>query len=348
MGTDQQFCYTNSGGEDIYLFTLNNSKGTIVSVTNFGATITAFRITMKNGQANDIVLGFDNIRDYSSPAYLQQYPWFGCAVGRYANRINHAEFELEGKKYALTKNNGEHQLHGGTNGFDRRVWNFAGKGDTPCPWLELEYLSIDGEEGFPGNLEVKIRFELNKEGELSYEYIAHCDKPTPVNLTHHSYFNLNNGEGTILDQEVRIHSSKMLEQDDQLVATGNILPVQDTVYDLRSYHSIREGQTQIDEYDKSFIVGKNENSLHLMAEARSEKNNVHLQVFSTEPILHFYSGKWIPQLVGKQGTHYGPFSGFCLETHKYGNAVNIPHFPDTILRPGETYYQKTIYKVKML
>jgi len=345
MVTDQQYCFTAPGGEDIYLFTLRNDNGTSATVTNLGATITAYNIIMDNGDVNDIVLGFDKMEDYSSPAYLQQYPWFGCAVGRYANRIKNAEFELDGKKYKLTKNDKNEQLHGGHSGFDRKVWKLSGKGVDPCPFVELRYLSPDGEEGFPGNLDVRIRFELNNAGELSYEYHADCDQPTPVNLTHHSYFNLNNGTGRIDEHEVKIYASQYFEQDKHLVATGKIIAVDGSSYDLREFRTIGEGQSLIDEYDKSFLTGNTDRSSQLVAEARYSPNNIILQIHTTEPILHFYSGKWTPVVKGKRGTIYGPFSGFCLETHRHPNAVNIPHFPDSILRPGENYYQKTIYKI---
>jgi aldose 1-epimerase len=337
------YCLTHSSGKDILLFRLVNSKGTAITITNYGAIITSFKIKDRNGSTNDIVLGFDNIEDYFSAAYLAEYPWFGAAVGRTANRIKNGLFEIDGEQFQLTKNRNNDQLHGGICGFDKKVWEFAGQGDAPHPWLRLIYKSPDGEEGFPGNLEVSIRFELNEANELSYAYTAIGDQSTVVNLTHHSYFNLDNGEGTIHDQEVKIYASSVLEQDEGLVATGNTIPVANTVFDLRDFRKIGDGLKQVPEYDKSFVVDQQETTL--VAEARSPRSGVHLQIFCTEPIVHFYSGKWIPVVKGKNETMYGPFSGFCLETHKHPNAVNIPHFPNTILRPGETYFQKTIYRV---
>ena len=199
MNLNQQYCFTNSAGEDIYLFRLHNAKGTEVIITNYGAIITSFKIQKSDGTVNDIVLGFDKVEDYSGADYLKQYPWFGCAVGRYANRIKDATFELDGKKYLLSKNQGNEILHGGINGFDKKAWQFVTSGDSPVSFLELKYTSPDGEEGFSGNLDVTIRFELNNENELSYQYRANTDQPTVVNLTHHGYFNLNNGKGTIED-----------------------------------------------------------------------------------------------------------------------------------------------------
>jgi aldose 1-epimerase len=347
MPVNQKYCLRNSSGEDIYLFTLRNAKRTEVIITNYGAIITSFKIKNQDCTVNDIVLGFDKVEDYWSADYLQQYPWFGCAVGRYANRIKNAEFSIDEKKYLLSKNDGDNQLHGGPNGFDRKVWTLVSSGETPQPFIELGYKSPDGEEGFPGNLDVMIRFELNDEDELSYQYTACCDEPTAINLTHHSYFNLNNGTGIINDHEIKIYASQVVEQDDTLTANGNITPVAGTAFDFRNFQRIGDGLAKIPEYDKSFIVDKEESfaSLTLMAEARSLQTNTHLQVYSSEPIVHFYSGKWTPVVKGKNGILYGPFSGFCLETHKHTNAVNIPHFPNTILRPGEIYVQKTVYKV---
>jgi len=347
MKTRKQFCFAHSSGEDIYLYTLYNIKGTEVCITNYGAIITSFRIKQPDESFNDILLGFDKVEEYWSDGYLQQYSWFGSAVGRYANRIKNAEFSIDGNKYPLSKNKGKDHLHGGNDGFDKKVWEFVSSGEIPRPFLELKYRSIDKEEGYPGNLELLIRFELNDENELSYSYTATCDQPTAINLTHHSYFNLNNGQGTIKDHLIKIYASDILEQDDNLVTTGNLTPVVNTVFDFRNYYCIREGLEKVEEYDKSFVIDKkNDTSAPLLvAEAKSLQSKIHLQVYSTEPVVHFYSGKWIPVLIGKNGYSYGPFSGFCLETHKHPNAINIPDFPNTILQPGETYYQKTVYQI---
>ena len=338
-----KYCFTHTTGEDVYLFKLRNAIGTEVCITNYGAIISSFKIKLANGEVNDIVLGFDKIEDYLGESYLKQYPWFGAAVGRHANRIKNAEFDIDGINYRLTENIENSQLHGGNEGFDKKVWRFRGQGETPQPWLELKYISKDGEEGFPGNLEVTIKFVLSEQNEFSYEYKATCNKVTVVNLTHHGYFNLNNGKGTIEDHEVKIYSSAVLEQDEDLVATGNVLQVADTAFDFNEFVIIGEGLKRIEEFDKSFIVDKNNESL--VAEARSSQSGLHLKVYSTEPIVHFYTGKWIPIVKGKSGNMYGPLSGFCLETHLYPNAVNIPHFPNSILRPGEIYYHKTTYKI---
>jgi len=338
-----QYCFTHTTGEEVYLFTLRNATGTEVCITNYGAIISSFKIKLANGEVNDIVLGFDKIEDYLGEGYLKEYPWFGAAVGRHANRIKNAEFEIDGTKYHLTKNRSNNQLHGGEAGFDRKVWKFLAQGETPHQWIELKYISKDGEEGFPGNLEVTVKFVLTEENELSYEYKATCDKATVVNLTHHGYFNLNNGKGTIEDHEVKIYGSAVLDQDKNLVATGGISPVTGTPLDFSEFVKIGEGLKKIEEYDKSFVIDVNKDSL--VAEARSAQSGLYMKIYSTEPIVHLYSGKWIPQVKGKNETIYRPLSGLCLETHIHPNAINIPHFPNTILRPGEIYHHKTSYRL---
>jgi aldose 1-epimerase len=344
MEPGKKFCLTNSKGEDIYLFTLSEG-GTEVQISNYGAIITSFKVKNNKGSYNDIVLGFDNMEDYWGQKYLDQYPWFGCAVGRYANRIRNAEFEMEGKHYQLSKNRGKHQLHGGYEGFDKKVWKLKSSGDDPFPFIELNYISVDGEEGFPGNLDVILRYEL-KDHELSYHYTATCDRATPVNLTQHSYFNLNNGEGTINDHQLKIVASRYLEQDKDLVTTGNYIDVAGTAHDFREFYRIDEGLKRVDEYDQSFVLDRtNFGQLELVAELFSESSGTKMQLFSTEPVVHFYSGKWTPEVTGKNNVQYGPFSGLCLETHIHPNAINTPHFPNTVLHPAEIYSQKVIYKI---
>jgi aldose 1-epimerase len=338
--TNKQFCFTHPGGEDIYLFTLSNSKGTEVRITNYGATITAFIVLQKNGTRNDIVLGFDKVDEYLGYDYLQANPYFGAAIGRYGNRIKNGHFSIDGKTYAVEKNLGTEHLHGGVTGFDKKVWTpFSSTTDS----VVMKYESKDGEENYPGTLDVTIKFELNEDNELMHEYSAFCDKPTPVNLTHHSYFNLNNGKGNINNHMVKINGSDILEQDETLTVTGKLLPVENTSYDFRQFKRISKDWNPDTGYDQSFVLDSV--TPPPAAEAYSEESGIKLQVFTTEPIVHLYTGKSIPVIPGKNGIKYGPFSGFCLETQVHPNAINIPHFPDTVLRPGKEYRQRTVYKV---
>ena len=345
MPIQKKFCFKDSKGEDIYLFSLTNKHGTKVSITNYGAIITSFIVKTKNDSFNDIVLGFDNVEDYLSENYLNHYAYLGAACGRYANRIKNGKFLLDGKEYQLTQNMGNDILHGGKEGFDKKVWQLISSKKAPIPTLELKYLSKDAEEGFPGNLETIIRFELNDKNELSYEFTAVTDKTTAVNLTHHSYFNLNNGKGTIEDHEIMINSSYILAQDKGLVCDGEFIAVANNQYDFTIFKAIDADWNKADGYDQCFIVDNKTEGLELVAEARSKESGIQLQIFSTEPAVQFYTGQGLNIKNAKGGNQYSSFSGFCLETHKHPNAINIPHFPNTVLRPGEKYYQKNVYKI---
>lgn len=339
-----QYCFTHPLGKDIYLYSLRNDNGTEVLITNYGAIIMAYKIPMPDGTVNDIVLGFDNVQDYLKADYLKQYPYFGAALGRYVNRIQNASFKIDEEEFSVSKNMGVHQLHGGFEGFDKKVWECISC-DTDSNILEFEYISPHGEEGFPGSLEVHISFELNDTNDLIYTYNATTDFPTIVNLSHHSYFNLNNGEGTISEQELKIYSDKILEQNEVLVPTGNYIAVDNTEFDFQEFHPINERWNEKKGYDQSFVVDKKPDQLGIVAEACSKKSGLKLQVITSEQLVHFYTGQGIPRIKGKKGIEYGPYSGFCLETQKHPNAINIPKFPNTILRAGEKYHQKTVYKI---
>lgn len=340
---NKKYCFTNSPGEDIYLFTLTNTKGTEVSITNYGAIITSFKVKQPNGTINDIVLGFDKVEDYLSKEYLDGYPYFGAAIGRYANRIKSGEFNIDGQQYLVAKNKTTDHLHGGYEGFDKKVWTPVSHSDNK---LSLKYRSADGEEGYPGNLEVTIEFELTDNNELIYEYTAKTDHPTAVNLTHHSYFNLNNGEGTIGEHMVKINAASVLEQDDNFVVTGKSIAVDKTQYDFQNFKKIDKDWNPADGYDQTFVLANEyTGKMTLAATAYSNQSGLKLEVYTDEPVVHFYTGKWIPELNGNTRKNFGPFSGFCFETQKQPNAINIPAFPDTILRPGETYHTSTMYKI---
>lgn len=344
MSITKKYCCQHFTGEGIYLFTLRNAKGTEVCITNYGAIIISFKILQKNGTVNDIVLGFDKAEDYLSPVYQNQYPYFGAAIGRYGNRIKNGQFSIDGKIYPLSKNMGDDNLHGGFSGFDKKVWQVVSFSEKEN-MLDLCCQSADGEEGFPGELETTIRFQLSDDNELSYEYSAKTDKTTAINLTHHSYFNLDNQTGIIANHLLKIYASDILAQDEGLAATGHLIPVENTVYDFRNLKRISADWDPENGYDQSFVIEKKDAGLTLMAEAFSDRSGIKLEVFSTEPVVHLYTGQGIPSLSGKNNIKYGSYSGFCLETQKHPNAINIPHFPNTVLKPGEVYKQKTVYRV---
>lgn len=332
-------------GEDIYLFTLQCNEAEL-RITNYGAIVTHFRLMGSNGKWNDIVLGFDKIEDYWAPAYLAQNPFFGAIVGRYGNRIGNARFSIDGTEYKLIANMNKDTLHGGPEALDKKCWRVASYGTEPYPFVEFSYLSPDNEQGFPGDLDCHIRYTLTDKREMDIQIWATTSKPTPVNFTTHHYFNLHNGEGTIHDHQLQILAAHILEQDKELVVTGKYVDVEGTTHDLRKGIELSEGLKLVPEYDQSFVLDKGISASPLRSASLSSSGSPwKLELWTTEPVCHFYTGKWIPLVTGKNNQAYGAFSGLCLETQIHPNAVNIPSFPNTILRPGETYRQHTIYRV---
>ena len=331
----------HANGKNIFLFTLHNNNGTIVKITNYGAIITAIKVRKTDGTYNDIVLGFDDPAQYWSAAYLANYPYYGAAIGRYGNRINKAAFSIDGVEYKLKGQHEDYQLHGGIEGFDKKVWDVISKENGQ---LVLQYISPDGEEGFPGELKVQIIFELNDANEFSYEYKAETDKPTAVNLTHHTYFNLNNGEGNINNHHLKIHASKYLEQDANYCCTGSVLDVKGTRNDFSDYNETGNIENPEKGIDISFPLDK-PGIENVAAEAYCDEQDVKLEVYTSEPLVHLYNAYGAPTINGKNGKQYTAFSAFCFETQVHPNAINIPSFPDTVLRQGEIYNTKTIYKL---
>ncbi len=330
---------TIKDGKEVFVFKLENKKGTIVQLTNYGGIIMAYKIKMSDGSYNDIVLGFDDVKKYWSKSYLETYPFFGAAIGRYGNRIANGIFELNGKTITVSKNFGAHQLHGGFEGFDKKVWDVIIADEKN---VVLQYTSKDGEEGFPGTLTTTLKFNLQDDDSLMYSYEATTDKATPVNLTHHSYFNLNNGEGDIKDHLVKIYSHDMLEQDAELTTTGKIIDVKNTRHDFTQWKKVNENLQ--DGFDQSFVLAKN-TGMKLAAEVYSPSSKLLLQVHTTEPVVHFYTGQGVPDIEGKTA-QYNNYSGLCLETQVHPGAVNHSNFPNTILQPGEKYFTETKYVVK--
>ncbi len=329
----------HANGKDVYLFTLSNQQGTEAKITNYGAIITTIKLRKSDGTFNDIVLGFDDPTQYWGEEYLRNYPYYGAAIGRYGNRINRASFTIDEKEYKLQGQHPDYQLHGGLEGFDKKVWDVV---STDEGRLVLQYISADGEEGFPGELKVQIAFELNDNNEFSYEYSAETDKATAVNLTHHSYFNLNNGEGRIDDQHLKIHASKYLEQDANYCTTGKLLDVKGTRNDFSEYNQTGKIENPENGIDISYPLDQ-PGIENIAAEAYCDEQDVKLEVYTTEPLVHLYNAYGSPTIKGKK--QYTPFSAFCFETQVHPNAINVPSFPNTILRPGEVYKTKTIYKL---
>ncbi|MGV3774612.1 MAG: aldose epimerase family protein [Verrucomicrobiales bacterium] len=330
-------------GKEVKLFTLRNKNGVIAKVMTYGALLTDLQTPDKNGKVSTIVLGFDSLDDY-----LKGHPFFGATTGRVANRIAKGKFTLEGKEYKLAVNNGPNSLHGGLKGFDKVLWEGKSTTVDGAPAVEFTYLSKDGEEGYPGNLKVKVVYSLNDENELKIHYTATTDKTTIVNLTNHSYFNLAGG-GNIGKHVLQLNADKYTPVNDQLIPTGEIAPVFGTPLDFTKPAEMGSRINQLDNkpvgYDHNFVINGGGKSLTFAARVGEPTTGRVLEVLTTEPGIQFYSGNFLDgSLKGRNGAVYAQHTGFCLETQHYPDSVNQPNFPSTVLKPGETFDSTTIFK----
>ena len=332
------------------IFLLKNSNGIEVMIANYGAIITSVKIPDRNGVFENIVLGFDNMADYRTENYLKENPYLGAIVGRNANVIRDGKFFIDGVEYLLNKNFGIHNLHGGVKGFDKVFWNSTCYEPDEDTVLKLSYTSKDGEEGFPGNVEVSVVYMLTDANELLIRYQASADKKTIINLTQHSYFNLKGeGKGDILDHELTIHASSFVEFDKDLVPTGKIKTVKNTALDFSEPkligHHIHEDDDQLkygEGYDVTYVVNdSNGMDALLAASVYHQQSGRLMEVFTTLPGIHLYTGNSLNEKI-KKG--YSPRSGFCLESQYFPDAPNNPHFPSTVFDAGETYDHTTIFK----
>jgi aldose 1-epimerase len=332
------------------MYTLKNNSGIQVKVTSYGATIMSIIVPDRNGKLADIALGFDNTEDYKKP--INQF-YFGAVVGRYGNRIAKGQFFIDGNAFKITRNNGENHLHGGNTGFDKVNWH--AKIIEKDRAIELSYLAKDGEEGYPGKLQVKVTYRLTNENELVVNYFAVTDKATPVNLSQHSYFNLKGeGEGSILDHEMMINARMITQVDAGLIPTGNMISIEGSPFDFTSSKIIGRDIDQDHQqlsfgggYDHNWVLDKsvNNDDMSLAARVYEPGSGRCLEVHTTEPGVQFYSGNFLDgQLNGKSGKPYLPRGGFCLETQHYPDSPNQAGFPSTILRPGEEYSSTTVFK----
>lgn len=331
--------------KEVISIELTNSKGSLVRIFNYGTIIQQFIVVNAKGEKQDIVLGFDTFEQYVSEAYLANYPYLGAIIGRYANRIKGGKFKLDGDTYQLAQTNGDDCLHGGHKGFDKKIWDVIHITEKPHATVTFQYLSLDGEENFPGDLGVQITFELTDNDELILTYQADTDEATPVNLTHHSYFNLSEDGETIENHIHQMNASAYLEQDENSVVTGKLILVEGTHHDFRKARKIGENWNEQDGYDQTYVLDKNYGDLTLVSKTSETKSGLSLLVYSTEPVAHFYTGKYLNVNNGKAGKTYQAFDGFCIETQHHPNAINISSFPNTVLLPDEVYRQITIYKV---
>jgi len=334
-------------GEEVIAVELTNSKGTYVKLFNYGAIINKFIVENAKGEKQDIVLGFDTFEEYLNPAYLSSYPYLGAVVGRYANRIKNGNLTIDGEHYQLAQNAGTDTLHGGIEGFDKKVWDIIEIVDGPQPSVTMQYESVDGEENFPGNLIIDLTFELTENDELILSYEAETDKPTAINLTHHGYFNLAPNGGSVKDHKQQIFASNYLEQDDNYSVTGKLIPVEGTPLDFTKLKPIGQDWDEGEGYDQTFVLDKIYGDLSLATKTIEAESGLILSVYTTEPVAHLYTSKYLEVKNGKGGRDYGNFEAFCVETQHHPNAINIPAFPSTVLRPEDLYTQTTIYKVSL-
>ena len=328
-------------GKPVEIYTLENNHHVSLKIITFGGIITECHVPNGEGQIADVVLGFDNLEEYMKP-----HPFFGALIGRYGNRIAGGEFELDGQRYSLACNDGNNHLHGGNVGFDKVVWDAEAFRNDDGVGLKLTYLSQDGEEGYPGNLETTVKYLLNNDNELVIEYEAVTDRPTIVNLTQHSYFNLcGEGSGDILGHEIMLNADRFTVVDEQLIPTGELQLVKDTPMDFTSQRRIGSAIHEAGGYDHNYVLNKQGTELSLAAQVHEPQSGRRMEVWTTEPGVQLYSGNFLDgALVGKKGQSYQKHAGFCLETQHYPDSPHHPQFPSTRLNPGETYRQTTIYK----
>jgi len=332
-------------GTPVELFTLNNGNGTRVAITNYGGAVVSLQTLDRDGVLGDIVLGMDSLA-----GYLEQTAYLGAIVGRYANRIAKGQFSLDGKTFQLPLNEGPHHLHGGIRGFDKVVWRAEPFTDDRGTGLSLRHTSPDGDEGYPGTLSATVRYQLTEDDELEVEYEAVTDAATPVNLTQHSYFNLAGPDsGDVLGHQLMIRADRFIPVDSGLIPTGTIAPVANTPLDFRSAAAIgariRDADPQLEYargYDHSFVLRRGAPGLVHAARVTDSGTGRTLDVSTTEPGLHFYSGNFL------DGRPFAHRTGFSLETQHYPDSPNHGEFPSTILRPGERYRSRTVFAFGVL
>lgn len=330
-------------GTKVDIFTLTNSKKVSVEITNFGGIIVSIMVPDKNGNMADVTLGYSSLDKYiENPCYL------GALIGRHANRIEDARFELDGKVYELVKNDGKNHLHGGITGFHNVTWKAEVVGEK----LVLTHRSPDGEENYPGNLDVKVEYSLTEENELAIDYSAVSDKNTVVNLTNHAYFNLaGHASGDVLNHCIYINADSFTPVNNECIPTGEIRDVKGTLMDFTTLKSFAEGINSEDEqiangggYDHNWVLNTKGNVKEVAAELYHPESGRLMQVYTTKPGIQFYSGNFLSNLPGKENAVYAKRNGLCLETQYFPNAMKHKHFPSPVLKAGEKYHHITIYK----
>ncbi|HMO13338.1 MAG TPA: aldose epimerase family protein [Pirellulaceae bacterium] len=335
-----------SSGAPVQEFVCTNRNGIVMRLINYGATMTSLEVPSKQSSENQNIIltcpdlaGFEACRSY-----------FGSTVGRYCNRIAFGRFSIDGKEFQLATNNGAHHLHGGDVGFDKVVWDAEPIRGDSYVGVRFTYVSADGEEGYPGKLSVTADYILNNQDEIIVDLKAKSDQATHVNLTNHNYWNLAGaGAETILNHEMKVEASKFIDADETLIPTGKILDVKDTVFDFTKFRKMGDRINEVGDdprgFDLCFAIDKQDGSLNLAATVKHEATGRMLEIWSTQPGLQFYTGNFLDGSPGSGG--YQQYTGFCLETQHYPDTPNHPNFPSTLLKPGETFHQRTVHKFRV-
>lgn len=326
-----------ANGKEVFCYTLSTKSGMELDVINYGASLVSLKIPLENGNKVDVVLGFESLSDYINSFSLPNAPYFGTIVGRYAGRINQAQFTINNKVISLTKNHNQHQIHGGYEGFSKAFWEVTAADSNS---ITLEYCSKNREENFPGEVVTQITYSLTEDGELKVSMNAKSDQDTIINLTQHSYFNLDGHSDTIVNQELLINASETLETTTENIPTGKFIALNGHEYD---FSTPKKCPTSI---DNTFVLSK-ENTI--AATLFSKKNNLKMSVLTNQPAVHIYvGGNCFNQINGKENANYNPLSGICFEAQNFPDAPNHENFPSAILKKGETYIHNTTFKFEKL
>ena len=343
MVVDKSKFGTLPDGREVTLYTFSNDKGLTVKMIDYGAIVVAVETYDRDGERKNINLGFDNL-----DGYLARHPYFGSTVGRYANRIAGGKFTLDGKEYTLEKNDGGiNHLHGGKNGLDKVFWQAEPVTTNDTAGVKFIYESPDGEEGYPGKLRVVATYLVTNDNELTVSFDATTDKPTPVNLTNHNYWNLAGaGSGTILDHELAINADKFVAVNETLIPTGELVDVAGTPLDFSKPKPIGQDIQQLDTkpqgYDHCFVLRESDEPMRFAARVRDPKSGRVMEIYTTQPAIQFYSGNFLDGAAANGS--YPQYAALCLETQHYPDSPNHENFPNTILRPGETYHHETVHR----
>jgi aldose 1-epimerase len=330
-------------GTEIEEYTLGNAKGAVAKVITYGATLTELWMPDRSGKNADVVLGFDHLE-----GYLGNHPFFGATIGRYGNRIAKGKFTLDGHEYSLYLNNGPNSLHGGKEGFNRKVWKAEPVGVSDGAAVKFTYVSKDGEEGYPGTLVTSVTYELTDDNALKITYHASTDKPTVVNLTNHSYFNLSGaGTGDVLKEVLELDADRYTPVDDTLIPTGQLLPVEGTPYDFRKPTAIGARSAEVPKlggYDNNFVLDGETGKLQKAGSLYDPASGRHMELWTTEPGVQIYMSLGLDGSIKGIGGAYQKYGAVCLETQHFPDSPNHANFPSTVVRPGKDYHSETVYK----